>query len=184
MLPRNPCTHPTTRLFFSRATRKTRFIDRRSGVLRFFTVFLSISFQLLISLTLRDQDDVSQFYGKRKRGREAFDRSRGAENRSAARGGDWNGTLTICRLPASARRNSRSCLSSVKSVVDLSRDVDAAAIRITRQWLDVVSFNEEDVNRTRYRSERAYQTIADMALRWQARLSIAAILFMCTEGNY
>lgn len=23
-----------------------------------------------------------------------------------------------------------------------------------------------------------------MALRWQARLSIAAILFMCTEGNY
>lgn len=68
--------------------------------------------------------------------------------------------------------------------MDLSRDVDAAAIRITRQWLDVVSFNEEDVNRTRYRSERAYQTIADMALRWQARLSIAAILFMCTEGNY
>lgn len=66
----------------------------------------------------------------------------------------------------------------------ISRDVDAAAIRITRQWLDVVSFNEEDVNRTRYRSERAYQTIADMALRWQARLSIAAILFMCTEGNY
>lgn len=67
----------------------------------------------------------------------------------------------------------------------ISRDVDAVAIRITRQWMDVVSPNEEDVNRTRwYRSERAYQTIADMALRWQARLSIAAILFMCTEGNY
>lgn len=67
----------------------------------------------------------------------------------------------------------------------VSRDVDAAAIRISRQWMDVVSPNEEDVNRTRwYRSERAYQTIADMALRWQARLSIAAILFMCTEGNY
>ncbi|XP_061935451.1 carcinoembryonic antigen-related cell adhesion molecule 2-like isoform X4 [Apis cerana] len=50
--------------------------------------------------------------------------------------------------------------------------------------MDVVSPNEEDVNRTRwYRSERAYQTIADMALRWQARLSIAAILFMCTEDT-
>lgn len=49
---------------------------------------------------------------------------------------------------------------------------------------DVVSSDEEDVNRALYQSERAYQTIADMALRWQARLSIAAILFMCTEGNY
>ncbi|XP_012345147.1 uncharacterized protein LOC105734752 [Apis florea] len=48
---------------------------------------------------------------------------------------------------------------------------------------DVVSSDEEDVNRALYQSERAYQTIADMALRWQARLSIAAILFMCTEDT-
>lgn len=78
---------------FSCSTRKTWFIDRRS-VVRFSSVFVSIV--PIINLAdpgPRRLSSASQFYGKRRRGRGAFDSSRGAENRS---GGDRNGTLIIC----------------------------------------------------------------------------------------
>ena len=85
-------------------TRKTWFIDRRSVVVCLSSSASppssSRSLQFHWSTAEprpRRFPSASQFYGKRKRG--AFDPSRGAEDRSAARGGDRNGTPIICRCP-------------------------------------------------------------------------------------
>jgi len=74
------------------------------------------------------------------------------------------------------------------SCVSSRRDSRAVVIRpstwCTVSSVKVHSDQQRSLEHVNGLSTSRCKTVAEMALRWQARLSIAAILFMCTEGNH